>query len=109
MKDNLHLFGKKNDDEPNNDTHQNDSNPPNDGPINEGPDMVFTMVLGLTADGQPTVQVDGHPTLTDMQMLLYRALKGVELRIASETTCAMMAQVLGVGQQPYAIDPTGAN
>lgn len=97
IKNNIHLFGKKDDDGAGNDAKptQDDSNPPNDGAKESN--MLYGIQLLVDKDGSTSVQIEGTPTLVDIQMTLQRALNGVSTRITSETTCAMLLQVLGHG------------
>lgn len=98
--DNTGLFDRPDDDK--NDTmqpdqHQDDSNPPNDGPV-DVVTQLYAITLVQNSDGTPEVTVDGTPSLIEMQMLLYRALCGVQSRIQAETTSVMLANLLGMNQ-----------
>ena len=102
--DNTGLFGQNPDKEP--DTTAPDADKI---PVIEDESPLFAVSLIKNMDGTTNIKVDGTPSLIEMQELLYRALRGVEVRISSETTCAMLAQMLGVGMAPMAIDPTQSN
>jgi len=90
--DNTSMFDRE-DDTP----KQNPDPTPEPDAQDQPVDELFSVRLVQRSDGTLAVEVDGNPSLTDMEMLLHRAHAGVTTRIQAETTAAMLLNALGAG------------